>query len=88
MMSQASQEVAVKQVISISLGSSEKDYQFETEVVSRLVLAGRAFLGSMSNPDFAFETVDEIKNMLAQAGFQSFSEARPISDGLFFECWK
>jgi predicted TPR repeat methyltransferase len=64
------------------------DYQFETEAVNRLVLAGRAFLGSLSNPDFAFETVYEIKNMLAQAGFQSFSEARPISDGLYFECWK
>ncbi len=34
-MSQASQEVAVKQVISISLGSSEKDYQFETEFLGQ-----------------------------------------------------
>jgi len=35
MMSQESQEAAVKQVISISLGSSEKDYQFETEFLGQ-----------------------------------------------------
>ena len=34
-MSQASQEAAVKQVISISLGLSEKDYQFETEFLGQ-----------------------------------------------------
>lgn len=64
------------------------DYQFETEAVDSLVLAGRAFLSSLANPDFAFETVEEIQAMLRRVGFESFSEARPISDGLYFECWK
>lgn len=64
------------------------DYQFETEAVDRLVLAGRAFLSSLANPDFAFETVEEIQAMLRRSGFEAFSEARPVSDGLFFECWK
>jgi SAM-dependent methyltransferase len=64
------------------------DYSFETEAANRMNLLGREFMGSLQDPDFALETVEEIKAMLARAGFKSFSAARPISDGLFFECWR
>jgi hypothetical protein len=62
------------------------DYQFKTEAVNRLVPAARTLLNSLANPDFAFETVDEIQAKLRAAGFESFSEARPIGNGLYFEC--
>lgn len=64
------------------------DYSFEMEAVNRMNLFGRAFMGSLQDPEFAFETVEEIKAMLARAGFRSFSEARAIGEGLFFECCK
>ena len=64
------------------------DYQFETDAASRLNLMGRAFFNSLENPEFTFETVDELKALLAQVGFRSFSDAYPIGSGLFFESWK
>ena len=64
------------------------DYSFESEAADRLQLAGRQFYHSLENPDGSFETVSELKTMLAQAGFRSFSGSIPIGSGLYFESWK
>jgi ubiquinone/menaquinone biosynthesis C-methylase UbiE len=64
------------------------DYSFETEAANKMHLAGRQFYQSLENPNFAFKTIDELKAMLANAGFKSFSEDYPISSGLYFESWK
>jgi SAM-dependent methyltransferase len=64
------------------------DYSFETETVNRLQLTGRQFYHALENPDYSFETVNELKTMLAEAGFRRFSGSIPIGDGLFFESWK
>lgn len=64
------------------------DYSFETESADRLQLAGRQFYHSLESPDWSFETVNELKTMLAHAGFRRFSGAIPIGTGLYFESWK
>ena len=64
------------------------DYSFETESVNRLQLTGRQFLHSLENQDFSFETINDLKTMLAHAGFRRFSGTFPIGGGLFFESWK
>ena len=64
------------------------DYSFETEAASRLQLAGRQFFHSLENPEYSFETVNDLKTMLAHAGFRRFSGSIPIGTGLYFESWK
>jgi ubiquinone/menaquinone biosynthesis C-methylase UbiE len=64
------------------------DYSFETEAADKMQLAGRRFYQSLENPNFEFETTDELKAMLANVGFKSFSKDYPISSGLYFESWK
>jgi ubiquinone/menaquinone biosynthesis C-methylase UbiE len=64
------------------------DYSFETQSASRLQLAGRQLFHSLEDPDYSFETVNEIKTMLAHAGFRRFSGSIPIGTGLYFESWK
>ena len=58
----------------------------DEELRKEIIQNSMDYLGSMLHQ--MNKTMDEIKAMLAQAGFQSSSEARPISDGLYFECWK
>jgi ubiquinone/menaquinone biosynthesis C-methylase UbiE len=64
------------------------DYSFETESANRLQLTRRQLLHSLENQDYSFETINDLKTMLAHAGFRRFSGAIPIGDGLFFESWK
>ena len=64
------------------------DYSFETESVNRLQLAGRQLYHSLESQDFSFETINDLKTMLAHAGFRRFSGTVPIGGGLFFESWK
>lgn len=64
------------------------DYSFETESVNRIQLTGRQLFHSLENPDFSFETINDLKTMLAHAGFRRFSGTVPIGDGLYFESWK
>jgi ubiquinone/menaquinone biosynthesis C-methylase UbiE len=64
------------------------DYQFETEGASRLNLMTRAFFNSLENPEFTFETANELSDMLLESGFQKVLEPRPLMDGLVIEAFK
>ena len=64
------------------------DYSFECENADRLQLASRQFYNSLESPDRSLMTVNELKTMLAHAGFRSFSGSIPIGTGLYFESWK
>ena len=64
------------------------DYQFETEAASRLNLMGRAFFNSLENPEFRFESADELMDLLVESGFQSVAEPRPLMTGLVIEASK
>lgn len=64
------------------------DFSFDIETADRLQLVSRQFYQSLNNPDFSFETIDDLKTMLTNAGFRSYSEPKPIGSGLFFESFK
>jgi hypothetical protein len=64
------------------------DYSFETQSASRLQLAGRQLFHSLEDPDYSFETVNELKTILAHTGFRRFSGSIPVGTGLYFESWK
>jgi SAM-dependent methyltransferase len=63
------------------------DYQFETEGADRQNLMSRAFFGSLGNPEFRFETAEDLARMLINAGFRSVSEPRPLMEGLVIEAF-
>jgi cyclopropane fatty-acyl-phospholipid synthase-like methyltransferase/predicted transcriptional regulator len=58
------------------------DYQFETEAASRLNLMSRAFFNSLGDPEFAFETEQDLIELMMNSGFTVDSEPFPVSDGL------
>lgn len=64
------------------------DYSFETESASRQDLMSRGFFASLKNPEFRFETSEELAEMLRESGFHPVLDARPLKEGLVIEAYK